>query len=178
VILGLGGNVGDEAAIVGRFQAVVDAFAAWGPVRTSPVYRSAPIGPAQPDFLNMAIAVRADPEPTPDELISMVLTTERMLGRDRRFEARWGPRTIDIDVLLWGDRVGRWEGLEVPHPRLRERRFALEPVAYLIGGSSTVPGTVDTIDQLLAAVAHQRLTCSSAEVRGRPGGSDATKVRP
>ena len=71
-------------------------------MRSAPLYRTAPIGPAQPPFLNTAVRVRW-PTRRPAELIATVLEIERMLGRDRRGEARWGPRTIDLDVLVWGD---------------------------------------------------------------------------
>jgi 2-amino-4-hydroxy-6-hydroxymethyldihydropteridine diphosphokinase len=156
IVLGLGGNVGDDAAIVTRFGAVASAFLAWGTVRASSVYRTAPIGGvAQGAFLNAAIVVRQDVEPTPRELIDVVLETERLLGRDRRREARWGPRTIDIDVLLWDDRVTHSPGLEVPHPRLAQRAFALRPVADLLGEAYVIPGTARSIDELLRACGDQ-----------------------
>ena len=157
IVLGLGGNVGGDDAIVARFAAVAEAFAGWGRVTRSRVYRTAPVGPAQPDFLNAAIAVRPEPAPTPDELIAFVLETERLLGRDRRVEARWGPRAIDVDVLLWGARVGRWVGehvLEVPHPRVHERRFALAPLADVLGEDAVVPGA-GRVGDLLARVRDQ-----------------------
>ncbi len=161
IVLGLGGNVGDDAAIVARFAAVAAAFAAWGPVRASRVYRTAPVGGvAQDAFLNAAIAVRVDVPPTPGELLDTVLEAERLLGRDRRREQRWGPRTIDVDVLLWGARVVRWHGaegvrLDVPHPRLHERAFALRPVADLLGEAHVVPGRDVTLGALIDATAAQ-----------------------
>jgi len=154
IVLGLGGNLGGDEAILGRFAAVAAALASWGPVRSSRVYRTAPIGPAQPEFLNAALAVRPELDPTPAELAAFVLETERMLGRDRSTEERWGPRTIDLDVLLWDDRVLRDE-LEVPHPRLGERRFALRPLADLVGEERVVPGTGRTVGALRAATADQ-----------------------
>ena len=83
IVVGLGGNVGDDAAIVARFAAVADALAAWGPVHASPVFRTAPIGPAQQDFLNAALSLRADPVPTPRELAAALQELERLLGRAR-----------------------------------------------------------------------------------------------
>jgi 2-amino-4-hydroxy-6-hydroxymethyldihydropteridine diphosphokinase len=153
ILLGLGGNVGGDEAIVARFEAVAAAFAAWGPVRGSRIYRTAPIGPAQDDFLNAAISVRAAPEPQPDELAAMIRETERLLGRDREREVRWGPRPIDIDVLVWGDRVLR-SPLEVPHPRLADRKFALAPLADLLGEDAVVPGA-GRLGDLLRAVRDQ-----------------------
>ncbi len=142
IVLGLGGNVGEDAAIVARFGAVADAFRSWGRVRASSVYRTAPIGPDQPPFLNAALDLRVDLEPLPEELWTTIVETERLLGRDRMREARWGPRTIDIDVLVWTGHDRRWavgdSWLEIPHPRLTARRFALEPTAELLGDTTIV----------------------------------------
>jgi 2-amino-4-hydroxy-6-hydroxymethyldihydropteridine diphosphokinase len=82
----------------------------------------------QPDFLNAAAAV--DTSLAPRELLDALLAVERELGRERT-GPRFGPRTIDLDLLLYGDRVVDEPGLTVPHPRLHERRFALEPLAEL-----------------------------------------------
>lgn len=130
IVIGFGGNVGGDEAILERFRRARDALGRLGPVPSAALYRTAPVGPAQPDFLNTAVAV--DFEPIPGELIATVLEIERLLGRDRRSEARWGPRKIDLDVLVWDDRAIRTPELEVPHPRLYERRFALQPLADLI----------------------------------------------
>jgi 2-amino-4-hydroxy-6-hydroxymethyldihydropteridine diphosphokinase len=132
IAIGLGGNVGGVTAIVERFRRAREAF---GPARSAPLYRSAPIGPAQPDFLNSAIVVSGDWLPA--GLIAFVHEIELLLGRDRRGEERWGPRAIDLDVLAWDDRVIAIEGLTVPHPRIAERRFVLLP---LIALGVTVPG--------------------------------------
>lgn len=129
VVIGLGGNVGDVAE---KFSRAREALAQLGRVTSAPLYRTAPLGPAQPAYLNSALRVRWDVV-TADELIATVLEIERMLGRDRRGEPRWGPRTIDLDVLVWGERVVRTPDLEVPHPRLHERRFALRPLIDLVG---------------------------------------------
>jgi 2-amino-4-hydroxy-6-hydroxymethyldihydropteridine diphosphokinase len=77
---------------------------------------------------------------SPAELLATVRELEYLLGRDRRGEARWGPRAIDLDVLVWGGRVLRSPELWVPHPRLAERRFALEPLAALLGDAFEIPG--------------------------------------
>jgi 2-amino-4-hydroxy-6-hydroxymethyldihydropteridine diphosphokinase len=156
IVLGLGGNVGGDEEILGRFGKVAAALEAWAPVRRSRVYRTAPIGPAQQAFLNAAISLRPDVEPTPAELATFVLETERLLGRDRGREERWGPRTIDVDVLLWGDTIVLSE-IEVPHPRLASRRFALRPLADLVGEVLVVPGTGKTVGELLAATADQQV---------------------
>ena len=82
----------------------------------------------QPRFLNGAAAVETELEPR--ELLDRLLAVERALGRDRT-GPRFGPRTVDLDLLVYGDRVVDEPGLTVPHPRLAERRFALEPLAEL-----------------------------------------------
>ena len=141
VVIGLGGNVGTDAAILERFGHARVALGALGEVRSAPLYRSAPVGPAQAAFLNTAVCVVfVDPSPPPGELIAMLLELERLLGRTRAVEARWGPRRIDLDVLVWGARIVRTPELWVPHPRLAERKFALAPLVALLGEGFVVPG--------------------------------------
>lgn len=152
LVIGLGGNVGGDAVVLERFRRAREALAQLGETRAAPVYRTAPIGPVQPAFLNTAVRVRYA-DGTPGELIATVLELERLLGRDRRGEARGGPRSIDLDVLLWGSRVVRTPELELPHPRLLERRFALQPVADLFGEELVVAGA--TLGSWLRRVAAQ-----------------------
>ncbi len=158
VVVGLGGNVGD---VLGAFRRAREALALIGPVTIAPVYRTAAIGPAQPAYLNSAVRVRW-PDATAAELIATVLAIEALLGRDRRAEVRWGPRTIDLDVLVWGTRVVHEPGLEVPHPRLPERRFALVPLIALVGEGFVLPGTQDTLGALEQRVHAQPLDEISA----------------
>ena len=138
-MIGLGGNVGSAAAIVDRFDRARAALAELGGVRSARLYRSAPIGPDQLEFLNTAVRIALDGA-RPDELIAALHEIERLLGRRRDGEARWGPRPIDLDVLVWGARIVRTPDLEVPHPRLAERRFALLPLIDLTGEDFVVPG--------------------------------------
>lgn len=156
VVIGLGGNVGTSAEIVARFghaRAAIDMLGTPGGVRSAPLYRSAPIGPAQAAFLNTAVCVTlADSQPA--ELIATLLELERMLGRARETEVRWGPRRIDLDVLVWGARIVRTPELEVPHPRLAERKFALAPLVALLGEAFAVPGLA-TAGELVRRVAAQ-----------------------
>jgi len=156
LVVGLGGNVGDESAIAARFVRAREALAELGPVKSAPLYRTAPIGPAQASFLNTAVRVRVD-DATGEELISLVLEIERLLGRDRRNESRWGPRTIDLDILVWGMRVIRTPELDVPHPRLAERRFALRPLVDLFGEDVVLPGQRESIGVLERRVSTQTL---------------------
>lgn len=155
ILIGFGGNVGTEAAIVGRFQRVRDALSEIGTVRCASLYRTAPIGPEQPMFLNTAVKLVAS-DMQPPELIAIVHELESLLGRDRSRETRWGPRTIDLDVLLWDARVIRSPELDVPHPRLHERRFALQPLVDLVGEDFEIPGTGRAGDAL-ARVRDQQL---------------------
>jgi 2-amino-4-hydroxy-6-hydroxymethyldihydropteridine diphosphokinase len=160
IVIGFGGNVGGDAAVLDRFARARAALAAWGSVRGSAVVRTAPVGgPAgQPDFLNAAVAVAADsPAPRPRELLAIVVEIERLLGRDRAREVRDGPRPIDLDVLLWGTRIFDADGLVVPHPRLAGRRFALAPILDLLGDELVIPGTERTARELYASLVDQRI---------------------
>ena len=156
LVVGFGGNLGGESMIRECFGRAREALAQLGDVRSAPLYRSAAIGPVQPVFLNTAVRVRIA-DAIPDEIIHTVLEIERLLGRDRRGEARWGPRTIDLDVLVWGERVIHTPELDVPHPRIAERRFALRPLMDLLGGDATLPGTRATLAELEQRVAMQAL---------------------
>jgi 2-amino-4-hydroxy-6-hydroxymethyldihydropteridine diphosphokinase len=154
-VIGVGGNIGTDDEIIDRFRRARDAFREYGHVWSASLYRTAPLGPSQSDFLNTALMVRLD-DGTPDELISVVLEIELLLGRDRRSEERWGPRKIDLDILVWGARVIRTPSVEIPHPRLLDRRFALEPLSELLG-PHPMPGTAMRIYQCLDEVRDQKL---------------------
>jgi 2-amino-4-hydroxy-6-hydroxymethyldihydropteridine diphosphokinase len=172
LILGVGGNQGGDAEILERFAGAARALAAWGPVYASAVYRTAPVGPTQPDYLNAALALTVPEELAASVLLREVQTIEYALGRRRvAGEERWGPRAIDLDVLLWGTRVLRRAGapLLVPHPRMTRRRFALEPVIELLGAATVVPGGELTLGQALAALADdptQRLERTAYAIDG------------
>lgn len=124
-VIGLGSNVGDRLATL---RSAADAIASIGDVRgRSFVYETAPLGGVdQPDFLNAALAI--DYAGAPLALLDRLQAIEARHGRDRAKEQRWGPRTLDLD-LLWIDGViVREPRLVVPHPRLHERAFALLPL--------------------------------------------------
>jgi 2-amino-4-hydroxy-6-hydroxymethyldihydropteridine diphosphokinase len=121
--VGVGANVGDRAATI---DAAVSALPAV--VAVSKLRETDPVGVVdQPRFLNGAAAL--DTTLSARELLDVLLTIERDLGRERR--ERWGPRTIDLDLLLYGGETIEEPGLTVPHPRLHERRFALQPLLDL-----------------------------------------------
>ena len=146
IAIGLGGNVGGEDAVRARFVRAREAMQQLGNVRSAALYRTAPIGPDQPDFLNTALGLVAE-DVTPAELIATIRELELLLGRDRRSEVRWGPRPIDLDVLAWA-RVIRSPELEVPHPRVGERRFALLPLIDLVGPDVVLPGASLSLGEL------------------------------
>ena len=128
--VGLGANLGDREESIRRAVALVDELGGVSVVGVSSLRETEPWGPVeQPRYLNGAVAVETDLPPR--ELLDALLDVERRLGRARDDEVRWGPRTIDLDLLLYGDEVVDEPGLQVPHPRLHERRFALEPLAEL-----------------------------------------------
>ncbi len=125
VAIGLGGNLGDVAGAFQRALAQLDAADGIRVVATSSLYRTAPVGgPEQPDYLNAAalLAVGVDPH----DLLTLLQAEEVAAARVR--EERWGPRTLDLDILWWDDHALHAPDLVVPHPRLHERRFALEPL--------------------------------------------------
>jgi len=98
--------------------------------------------PAGSPYLNGACVLET--ALSPRELLTLCLEIERSRGRDRHTEGRWGARTLDMDLLLFGDEVIHEPGLEVPHPRMLERLFVLEPLAE-IAGDWIVPGTAKSI---------------------------------
>ena len=127
--VGLGSNLGDREAVIRRAVGLLDADPEIAVVAVSTLRETDPLGYLdQPRFLNGACAVET--ELSPGELLGRLLEVERVLGR-RRDGPRFGPRTIDLDLLLYGDLRVEEPDLVVPHPRLAERRFALEPLAEL-----------------------------------------------
>jgi 2-amino-4-hydroxy-6-hydroxymethyldihydropteridine diphosphokinase len=123
--VGLGANIGNPAAQLADALASLDAAGVLAAV--SGVYRSAPIGPEQPEFLNLVAELAVLDGPY--ELLARCQALETAARRVRR--ERWGPRTLDVDVLLFGDVEMHDPELQIPHPRLRERRFVLDPLAEL-----------------------------------------------
>jgi 2-amino-4-hydroxy-6-hydroxymethyldihydropteridine diphosphokinase len=126
--LGLGSNLGDR---LHRLQAAVDGLAHTDGVTVtgvSPVYETAPVGgPPQPDYLNAVVGL--DTDLGARALLEVAQALESAAARVRH--QRWGPRTLDVDVLLVGDERVHEPDLEVPHPRLRDRGFVLAPLADL-----------------------------------------------
>jgi 2-amino-4-hydroxy-6-hydroxymethyldihydropteridine diphosphokinase len=145
--VGLGSNLGDRESLIRRAAELI------GAQRLSSIIETEPWGvEAQPRFLNAVAALETPLEPRP--LLVHLLDVERRLGRERpqsdESGPRWGPRLIDLDLLLYGDEVIEEPGLTVPHPRLHERLFVLEPLAELAPGLE-IPGN-GTVQALLAGL--------------------------
>jgi 2-amino-4-hydroxy-6-hydroxymethyldihydropteridine diphosphokinase len=140
--VGLGSNLGDREGAIRRAAELVGAG------RLSPIVETDPWGyEAQPRFLNAAAEV--DTRLPARAFLDHLLDVERRLGRER-LGPRWGPRTIDLDLLLYGDERISEPGLEVPHPFLLERRFVLEPLAALVPDRK-IPGN-GTVSEALAGL--------------------------
>ncbi len=125
--LGLGGNLGDRLANLQRAADLLAATTGIVVLRSSRIYETAPVGPPQPDFLNAVVEV--DTTLSPEDLLAACAAVERELHRVRGI--RWGPRTIDVDLLAYDDRVIETNELIVPHPRMHERAFVLVPLLEL-----------------------------------------------
>lgn len=129
--IALGSNLGPRRLSVNRAVAALRADPGVGEVLVSSFHTTEPVGgPAgQGPYLNAAAKIETSHGP--ETLLALLLAIEQSLGRVRR--ERWGPRTIDLDLLLYDDRVIDLPGLTVPHPRMHERRFVLEPLAEIAG---------------------------------------------
>ena len=147
VFLGIGGNLGDRRATMRR--AVAEIRAVVDDVRVSSLYETAAWGVTdQPSFLNAV--VRGSTELSPLELLDAMQSIENQLGRVRT--QHWGPRTMDIDILLYGSDVIDVPRLKVPHPYMAQRGFVLRPLADLAAGLTLPDGSLvgellTTIDQ-------------------------------
>jgi 2-amino-4-hydroxy-6-hydroxymethyldihydropteridine diphosphokinase len=143
--VGIGSNLGDRETNLRRAIELLSAEVGIEVVAVSRIRETEPVGPVeQGPFLNGAVQVETSLEPR--QLLERLLSVEEKLGRVR--EERWGPRTIDLDLLLYGTETIDEPGLTVPHPRLHQRRFALEPLADL-DPALEIPGA-GSVSTLLA----------------------------
>jgi len=148
--IGLGSNLGDRAA---HLEAGRRGIATLGDiVAASPVYETAPVGgPDQGPYLNAVVVL--DTDLPARRLLEECLAIETAAGRER--QERWGPRTLDLDLLLYGAETIDEPGLTVPHPRMGERRFVLAPLLDAWPDATLPDGT--PIADLLAAVGDQEV---------------------
>ncbi|MBI3154766.1 MAG: 2-amino-4-hydroxy-6-hydroxymethyldihydropteridine diphosphokinase [Burkholderiales bacterium] len=149
--VGLGANLGDARAAVRAAIEALDRIEGTRVVARSSLWRSAPVDAQGPDFVNAVVALqtRLDAE----TLLERLQTIEEVQGRQRPY--RNAPRTLDLDLLLWGDRVASSPALTLPHPRLQLRRFVLEPLAE-IAPDLVLPG-LGPLAPWRAAAASQRV---------------------
>jgi 2-amino-4-hydroxy-6-hydroxymethyldihydropteridine diphosphokinase len=127
VAIALGSNLGDSQAILAGAIADLEQHGAIAVQAVSSYYRTAPIGPPQPDYLNACATLQTSLEPL--ALLSVLHQIEAKYGRVRR--ELWGARTLDLDLLLYSDRAIDTPTLQVPHPRMKERAFVLLPLAEI-----------------------------------------------
>jgi len=143
VYLSLGGNIGEPAKAFAAALRMLDADALTKVRKVSSLYRTPPWGKTdQPDFLNAVAALETSRDPR--GFLEFCLESERALKRVRN--ERWGPRLIDLDVLVFGDREVHEQGLEIPHPRMFDRAFVLVPLAEI--APDLVVGDIAIAEQL------------------------------
>ncbi len=148
----MGSNLGDREETLHQARLRLDALPHTSLIATSRLYRTAPVGgPEQDDYLNQVVELATGLSPR--RLLEAVNSIEADLGRDRT--VRWGPRTIDVDILWYDGSPVAEPDLEVPHPRMEERRFVLEPLAELAPGLVLPSGR--TVREALARVADQEV---------------------
>ena len=139
VFVALGANLGEPLAQIKAAQLALASLATPGSLRHSPLYRSLPMGPAdQPPYINGVSMFDTSLEP--HALLDALQRIEQAHGRVRK-EERWGPRTLDLDMLLYGERHIDDERLTVPHYGMKQREFVLYPLADLVPGLILPCGT-------------------------------------
>ncbi len=159
--VGLGSNLGDRAghlllAVRGMLDAGLDV------IRLSSIYETEPVEyEQQPAFLNMVAELRGSTLPSPEQTLARLLRIEYALGRTR--DVRMGPRTIDLDLLIFRDQQIETEFLSVPHPRLAARRFVLVPLNELVP-NLIHPVLGESISELLSHIKDR-----SEVIRWKPG---------
>ena len=159
--IALGANLGDTVQTLNSAIAVLAEQPTIALIARSSWYQTAAVGPPQPDYINGCVVIETSLEP--QELLTLLLTTENQFGRERR--ERWGARTLDLDLLLYGDRTLSTPQLELPHPRMSIRAFVLVPLAEI------APTWIDPISGRSIEQLVQMVDCS--EVQRFPRVTDA-----
>ena len=155
VFVGVGANLGDRLGTIDAAIADLSSDRGIWNIERSPLFETEPVGGiAQPTFINLVIGLETSHRP--ETLLEVLHATEKKLGRNRALEQRWGPRAIDLDILLF-EGVSRTGGpLELPHPRMWDRGFVTIPLAELIRSSARYdsgrwPGLADRLSPTKAA---------------------------
>lgn len=151
--IALGSNLGDSRQILTAAVQTLDQHPQISIVAQSHWYQTAPVGPPQPDYLNGCVLLQT--ALTPEDLLQALLQVEAQFGRVRR--QRWGPRLLDLDLLLYGDRIFDQPDLEIPHPRMTERAFVLVPLAEI------APDWLDPVSGRAIADLVQTVDCSGVQ---------------
>ncbi|MGL5805336.1 MAG: 2-amino-4-hydroxy-6-hydroxymethyldihydropteridine diphosphokinase [Xenococcaceae cyanobacterium] len=152
--IALGSNLGNSIEIIENSLKVLNQTPGIAIQAVSSWYKTKPIGPPQPDYINGCSLLEV--KQTPEELLVLLLATELQFGRVR--QEHWGARTLDLDLLLYDDLILDTPNLQLPHPRMKERAFVLVPLAE-IAGDRIEPVSKKAIAQLANEV-----DCSSVEL--------------
>ncbi|PSB07951.1 2-amino-4-hydroxy-6-hydroxymethyldihydropteridine diphosphokinase [filamentous cyanobacterium CCP2] len=152
--IALGSNLGDSLSILKAALQVLAETPGIQVEAQSPVYQTVAVGPPQPDYLNLCALLSTSL--IPQSLITQLLETEAQFGRVRR--ERWGPRLLDIDLLLFDDLILSQPGLDIPHPRMAQRAFVLVPL------SDIAPSWVEPVSQQTIAELVQQVDCSGVKL--------------
>ncbi|NEP08536.1 MAG: 2-amino-4-hydroxy-6-hydroxymethyldihydropteridine diphosphokinase [Okeania sp. SIO2G4] len=150
VAVALGSNLGDSLSILENAIQIfsktpgitLNTYSSW--------YRTKPIGPEQPDYLNGCALLKV--ELTPQKLLEIILDIEKQFKRVRL--VHWGPRTLDLDLILYDDLILDIPNLQIPHPRMRERAFVLVPLAEI------APDWIDPVSGKAIAQLREEVECS------------------
>ena len=145
--IALGSNLGDSLTTLESSLTVINSIPGVNLVAVSSWYRTQPIGPPQPDYLNGCAILNV--QQTPEELLALLQAVELQFGRVRN--EKWGARTLDLDIILYEDLMINTPNLTIPHPRIHERAFVLVPLAQ-IAGDWQEPKTEKAIAQLAGEI--------------------------
>ncbi len=152
--IALGSNLGDSHQAVTTAVSELAQDSQSHLIACSSWYKTAPIGPPQPDYINGCILLQTQRAPL--NLLHWLLKLEQKFGRERT--QRWGPRTLDLDLILYGDLILQTPQLTLPHPRLRERAFVLVPLAEIW------PEGIEPVSGLPLTQLRDRLDCSGVHL--------------
>lgn len=152
--IALGSNLGDSRTILENTLKILAQTPSITLQRYSSWYQTLPVGPPQPDYLNGCALLKV--QLTPEELLTILLKIETKFGRIRK--ERNGPRTLDLDILLFDDLILDTPNLQIPHPRIRERAFVLVPLAEI------APDWIEPVSGQAIAQLVQTLDCSGIKL--------------